>query len=352
MQKFILLILVLSSVLFPQQRYFYTNKPYGSESLYNPLTLFINGGYDICQLHSISDKLSDHDYPVLINTVLKSIGSPLYSISRYGWNHIIRTELLPLSFTRNKMQWVPNLQNHLLGGGLEYSITREWYEEHGYPVPWLLSSVTVMGQHFMNEIMETGPGEEYSADEVIDLYIFDIGGIVLFSFDNINEFFSKTLNYSDWSLQATYLMPDGRIHAGQYFSMKWKIPMLDNYSVFYRYGLGGNFGLSYKVNDEDNLSVGVGFRTKHLVSINPELREKSIETAWQWGAFYDRNNSLMASLVMSGIDEDFLSMDVYPGIIKIGDFSPGVWSMIGRNGKFQMGISTRYVFSIGYSNRF
>jgi hypothetical protein len=40
--------------------------------------------------------------------------------------------------------------------------------------------------------------------------------------------------------------------------------------------------------------------------------------------------------------------DIYPGIIKIGNFSPGVWAVIGRNGNSMFGFSTRYVFSIGY----
>jgi hypothetical protein len=51
---------------------------------------------------------------------------------------------------------------------------------------------------------------------------------------------------------------------------------------------------------------------------------------------------------MSGVKEYFCSIDVYPGIIKFDKFSPGLWTVIGRNGDAMFGITTRYVFSIGY----
>lgn len=344
------LILFTCFISNAQERFFYTNKAYGSEATFNPITLIINGGYDITQLYQISDKLFDHDYKALTHSVFSSLGHPFYTMNRYGWNHLTRTELLPLSFVRNKMQWLPNYQNHLLGGGMLFTKTREWYEVHGYPVPWILSSVTLMTQHLLNEIMETGPGEEYSADEVIDIYVFDLGGIILFSFDNVNRFFSHTLNFADWSLQATYMFPDGRIHGGQNFAMKWKLPFSDDYALFYRYGLGGNFGLSRKMNQEDYLSFGIGFRTKHLVDLSTTLREKTIETEWQAGFFYDRNNSLLWSVNFSGIDDYFICMDLYPGILKIGDFSPGFWTILGRNGNFQCGLTTTFIINFGYAN--
>jgi hypothetical protein len=65
------------------------------------------------------------------------------------------------------------------------------------------------------------------------------------------------------------------------------------------------------------------------------------------GMFYDRNNSLLASFVMSGLREQFIMADIYPGIIKMGNFSPGIWTVIGRNGRTTFGISTRYVFTLG-----
>ncbi len=351
-KKIFLLSFFFISIPLPQARYFYTNKSYGSESLFNPLTLFINGGYDVCQLQMVSNKVADHNYSRMAKTVFKNLGDPFTSISKYGWNRFLRTEFLPISYTRENMQWVPNYQQHLIGGGMLYTAMKEWYEERNFPVPWLFSSITIMAQHLFNEVMETGPYEGYSVDEISDIYIFDLGGILLFSFDNVNEFFSKKLNLADWSLQAAITFPNGRVIAGQYFSMKWKLPFSEEYSIFYRYGMGALFGLSKKIKQTDNLSVGIGFKTKHLVDLENEFRQRTIETSWHAGVFYDRNNSLLFSLVMSGVKEYFCMIDVYPGVIKYGNFSPGLWTIIGRDRQLIFGISTSFVFSTGYELSF
>jgi hypothetical protein len=343
-----ILLLIIVSTVHGQKRYFYTNKNYGSEALFNPVTLIINGGYDVCQLQMVPNKVGDLEYGKMSKVVLKNLGDPFTSISHYGWSKFLRTEFLPISYTQNTMQWIPNYQQHLIGGGMLYTAMKEWYEERKFPAPWLFSSVTVMAQHFLNEVIESGPNEGYSVDEISDIYIFDLGGIVLFSFDSINEFFSEELNLADWSLQASIALPYGRVNAGQYFSIKWKFPFSDDYSLFYRYGMGALYGVSKKLNEQDNLSVGFGFRSKHLVDLENTLRERTIETSWHAGIFWDRNNSLMAQIVLSGVKEFFCLMDVYPGIIKFKNFSPGIWSIIGRNGNITFGISTQYVFSLGY----
>ncbi|MGE5398820.1 MAG: hypothetical protein ACM3S2_00355 [Ignavibacteriales bacterium] len=350
--RFFLISVLLFSVSLSsygqEKRYFYTGKDYGSEALFNPFSLMINGGYDICQLQSVSNRIGDHEYGRMLHNVLFNLGNPFRSISRYGWNRFMRTEFLPISFGKEDMQWIPNYQQHLIGGGMLFTAMKEWYQEHNYPAPWLLSSVTLMTHHLLNEVMETGPFEGYSVDEISDIYIFDLGGIVLFSFDSVNEFFSKELNLADWSLQATITLPNGRVNAGQYFSVKWKFPFSDNWSLFYRYGMGALFGLSRKVNETDNLSAGFGFKTKHLVDLDNVYRQRTIETGWHMGVFYDRNNSLLASVVLSGVPEYFCNIDIYPGVIKYKNLSPGIWTVIGRNGNLTFGFTTRYVFSLGY----
>lgn len=332
----------------PKQRYFYTGKDYGSEALFNPLSLMINGGYDITQLQSVSNRFRDHQFARMAKVVFKNLTHPIESINHYGWPLFLRTEFLPISFKKDEMQWIPNYQQHLFGCGMLYTKMKEWYEDKNVPVPWLFSSVTLMSQHLLNEIMESGPNEGWSVDEISDIYVFDLGGILLFSFDSVNEFFSKTLVLSDWSLQAAVTLPEGRVNAGQYFALKWKLPFTENYSFFYRFGMGALFGLSKNLNPEDAVSFGVGFRSKHLVELNHVARQRTIETSWHAGAFYDKNNSLMASLVFSGVKEFFCMADVYPGIIKYKDFSPGIWAVFGLNGNVTMGLSTRYAIGLGF----
>jgi len=344
----ILILIFISQHSYSQKKnYFYTNKEYGSEALFNPITLLINGAYDVTQLQSVTNKIHDPDFLRKARVVFKNLGNPFESIRQYGVSKFLQGEFLPLKWEKGNMQWIPNYQNHLIGGGMLYAAMKEWYSVHNFPEPWLFSSVTLMTQHLLNEIYESGAYDGWSVDEVSDIYIFDLGGIILFSFDSVNEFFSETLNLSDWSLQATITAPNGRVNAGQYFSLKWKLPFSEDYSLFYCYGMAGVVGISKKVDSENSLSAGLGFRTKHLVDVGPN-RQRTIETGWKLGIYYDRNNSLLASIVLSGIKEYFCMIDIYPGIIKFGDFSPGVWTVIGRNGNVMFGLSTRYIISVGY----
>lgn len=330
-----------------QQNYFYTGKPYGSEALFNPLTMIFNGGYDVSQLQLVSNRIGDHRYAEMSRTVFRNLGDPFTAINKYGWKRFLRTEFLPISYTKDNMQWVPNYQQHLIGGGMLYRAMTEWYEMQGFAAPAVWSFATVMTQHLFNEIMETGPAEGYSVDEVSDIYIFDLGGIVLFSFENVNEFFAEELNLADWSLQASVTYPHGRVNAGQYFSMKWELPFWQNHAFFYRYGMGALIGISTKMNSEEWLSVGAGFKSKHLVDLASDVRYRTINTSWHFGVFYDRNNSLLASAVFSGVKEYFCMLDVYPGVIASGSFSPGIWCIAGRDGSFLLGLTTRYAIGIG-----
>jgi len=341
-------LIIITTYSFPQKKYyFYTNKEYGSEALFNPLSLILNGAYDVTQLQSVSNRIYDPNFSRKARTVFKNLGNPFESIKQYGTSKFFQGEFLPLKWDKGNMQWIPNYQQHLIGGGMLYVAMKEWYEQHNFAVPWLFSSVTLMTQHLFNEIYETGDYEGWSVDEVSDIYIFDLGGIILFSFDSVSEFFSKELNLSDWSLQSTVTLPNGRVNAGQYFSIKWKFPFSNDYSLFYRYGMGAILGLSKKMNDEENFSAGIGFKTKHLVDVGKN-RQRTIETSWHAGIFYDRNNSLLASIVMSGVKEYFCMIDIYPGIINAGGFSPGIWSVIGRDGNVMVGLTTTYILSIGY----
>jgi hypothetical protein len=345
-----LIFFVFAKNLSAQRRYFYTNKPYGSEALFNPISLFINGGYDICQLQSVPNKIGDNNYSQMFKNVISNLADPFPRIRKYGTKKFFTTELLPMGFTKDNGFWIPNYQQHLIGCGMLYTAMREWYEEHNFPAPWLLSSATIMAQHMMNEVMETGNYVGWSVDEISDIYVFDLGGILLFSFDNVNAFFHDKLNLSDWSNQASITLPGGRVNAGQFFAIKWKLPFSEKYSLFYRYGMGALFGFSQKKDTENSVSVGLGFKTKHLVSLSSTFRERTIETGWYAGVFYDRNNSLLASVTMSGVKEYFCSIDVYPGIIKFDNFSPGLWTIIQRDGKFTLGFTTTYLIGTGFSN--
>lgn len=333
------------------ERFFYTNKVYGSEALFNPLTLMVNGGYDVTQLQLVSNRANELQYGIMFRNVMRNLGSPIKSIEHYGWGKFLKGEFLPLSFKKQEMQWIPNYQQHLIGSGMQYTMMREWYEEQNIPLAGWLSAVTLMTQHLFNEMIETGVDERWSVDEVSDIYIFDLGGILLFQSDAVNRFFARELNLSDWSLQASLTAPGWRVNAGQYFSIKWKLPFSDKYSLFYRYGMGALFGLSEKMENGDNLSYGIGFKSKHFMEVKSDVRQRTIATSWHAGVFIDRENSLLASFVMSGVKEYFIMADVYPGVLRAENFSPGIWTIIGRNGDVLIGFSSKWLIGFGLESQ-
>ena len=95
------------------------NKDYDSEALFNPLTLLLNGGYDITQLQSVSNKIDNPYFGRMLKNVLGNLGDPFSRIRRYGTWKFFRQELLPLGIGADNMQWAPNYQQHLIGCGIQ-----------------------------------------------------------------------------------------------------------------------------------------------------------------------------------------------------------------------------------------
>lgn len=129
---------------------------------------------------------------------------------------------------------------------------------------------------------------------------------------------------------------------GQYFALKWQPFNSNPWQLFITFGMDGLLGLSYKLNDEQTISLGGGFIGKELVDLEADKNIKTVELAWSIGAFYDKNNSLMTSLKISDHIDYQAVINIYPGIIKIGNFSPGLWTAIDKSGKYMIGVSTNW----------
>lgn len=104
--------------------------------------------------------------------------------------------------------------------------------------------------------------------------------------------------------------------------------------------MDGLLGLSYKIDQERTISMGGGFIGRELVDIDNEKNIKTVKLAWSTGIFYDKNNSLLTSLKISDHIDYQAVINIYPGIIKLGKFSPGLWTALDKTGKYMFGIST------------
>jgi hypothetical protein len=285
--------------------------------------------------------------------VLRNLGDPFTAIDHYGWWNFLKDQVIPVSLDKSSAQYWPNYTLHLIGGGMTYVATKEWFEYNKFPEPALFSIITMAAYHYINEVVENGSYQGDNVDPIADIYIFDLGGIILFSFDNVKRFFAKDLNLADWSLQPSFSMRRTELHNnGQFFSMKWKLPFSENWHLFYYFGINGVGGLSYKYEDGSALSVGVGLAASDIITLSNITNKKTLNLVWNLGIFYDVDNSLLTSLSITKKTDYMVNLNVYPGLFKIGKFSPGFWLAFNKDKNIIGGITAMWMpFGLGYSSK-
>lgn len=329
-------------------RYFYHRRDYGSEALYNPVTLVLNMGYDINQLRNIGDEVFTFPFPLSAKHTFKNLFRPDRPIRDMGAWKWLKSEVLPISFYRQGAQWLPNYTLHLFGGGMTYTNISEWYDAHGVRRPRLMGIITLVTGQLMNEIIENQGWTGTNADPIADVYLFNAAGILLFTSPRVNHFFSNTLHMADWSLMPTFTVPHGTIqNQGQYFSFKYELPFYRPLKIFTRLGMSTHIGLSYQFSPEYTLSVGGGVRSYELEFLDSAARQVTVTTTPTAGIFLDRNNTVLASLVWSHSEDNWFHANVYPGVLRLGSFSPGLWAIVGRHGYATFGITSKYTFGVG-----
>jgi hypothetical protein len=309
--------------------YFYRGLDYGSEALVSPFRLIINGGFGILQFDSRSNQLSDLDFANGWRNVIDNLAHPDRAIGQRGWWDFLQREIIPISFNTGRAQYWPNYTLHLIGGGMSYRMMLEWFRLHGYSRPNIWATGTVGVYHLLNEVVENDRYSGPNTDPVADLYIFDPLSIVLFSSEGVNRFFSHTLHMADWSYQPAVDLDHGTIeNQGQNFVLKWHLPRTQRWSVFYFFGTHGHGGLSYRWGDGHAFSVAGGMRAREQVDVGDDLR--TVKLVGSYGLFYDRNNSLLASVLWAATSRYKFRLNLYPGSLRWGRFAPGLFVNLNR----------------------
>jgi hypothetical protein len=335
--------------------FFYKGYDYGSQALYNPAWVLVNRGFDVVQLRTNRRAIFSNAYATDARNVGENVLlHPTASVSDEGWGQFLREEVLPLSYTRQTARWIPNYTLHLIGGGVTYTALREWSRAKGLEEPYaaMLSAGTLLSAAFINESFENGGVVGRNTDAIADWWFFDIGGIVLFSFDPVNRFFSRTLIVSDWSLQPSMTFPRGELHdQGNYFAAKLPIPFYERLRLFGYYGLGTLGGLSWQLDRHYSVSAAVGSKVTRLLNTESGSVENTIQFARSGALFLDRNESLLASVQVSDVRDYFVQLNVYPNAIVRTDPGIGLWTVVGRTGEVAWGLSiTRALgLGVGYS---
>ncbi|MDZ7303273.1 MAG: hypothetical protein ONB44_14180 [candidate division KSB1 bacterium] len=324
--------------------YFYHGYPFGSEATYNPISITINGGYGILLMGNRAKNPFTVDYRTGWRNVRENITHPIREVKIYGWKHFVTTEIFPTSLVPRSAQYLPNYQNHLIGGGMTYRMFREWYVYHGYPQSTILALSTLTVYHVLNEVVENNNYAGTNVDPIADILVFNPLGVLLFSDEGVVHFFAERLQLRDWSYFPTINPLNGNLeNIGQNFAIKWRLPRQQTWSLFYNFGLNGIVGLSYRRKDGTSISAGAGLMARNLRRVQRDdgVRSLTADLAWNVGIFYDRDGSLMASFLVSGSRAYKMRTNLYPGLIRIGNISPGIFTIISRKNEVIFGMTLR-----------
>jgi hypothetical protein len=329
-----------------REPYFYKGYDYGSQALYGPLWVLLNRGYDVLQDRNGSRSIFQQEYEQNGATVGRNLLDPFPALAQRGYARFFREEIFPLSYTKRSARWVPNYTLHLIGGGVTYTALSEWFRYSQVPAPRVFSAATLLAAAMLNETLENKGVLRYNTDAIADFWFFDIGGILLFSFDWPNELFSKYLIIADWSLQPSFTYPNFELHnQGNYFSVKWPVPFYPRLRLFAVMGLGTTLGLSYQINDQYSISGGGGTMASRLVSTSKTNADNDVVFTPTAGLFLDRNNSLLASLRVTNVQDYFLQFNLYPNAFAVPQL--GLWAIIDKGGHFVSGVSFSQSLGVG-----
>ncbi|MBU2593495.1 MAG: hypothetical protein KKG02_02980 [Candidatus Edwardsbacteria bacterium] len=327
--------------------YFYQALPYGSQANYDPFNVIINGGYGVLQIPNYTDRrIFEYPYRSWWKDLWCDIGNPVNTIDQFGWKRFLSTEIFPTSLNIEKQQFFPNYFLHTLGAGMHYRATMEWYRHHRFPHPALSSVVSMTAYHLLSEMVENRNNKLTTVDAIADLYFFDPLGIALFSNEKVCRFFSQKLELAEWSNQPAYNFNSRNLeNMGQFYVMKYPLTSDKRWKAFSHFGLNAVAGLSRKIDQERSLSLGLGFTVKELTPAQEDQvgRALTARLALRAGAFYDINNSLMCSVVLSEIPESRFRMNVYPGLLKYKGITPGLFLSQEASRGWVAGIKLQYL---------
>lgn len=329
-------------------RYFFHGYEYGNQTLFGPLYVFLNRGYDILQMRPGNRNIFDQTYIPDAANVVRNLENPFPAISDYGWGRFLREEIFPLSFTADTARWAPNYTLHLFGGGMEFRALWEWYDDWSVPLPALFSAATLFAAALVNETLENKGVRGHNTDAIADVYFFDIGGMILFAFDGVAKFFSTDLILSDWSLQPAFTAPTGDLYnAGNYFAVKWPLPFYRSLRLFGYTGLGGWAGLSYEFSNHVSLTFAAGERSYRLRNASVRIVNNVVQFAPSAAVFVDRRESLLASVHVTNVDDNFIQFNLYPNAFFVMDPGIGIFAIVGKAGDVVVGLNLTRTFGVG-----
>ena len=322
---------------------FYKPLPYGSSFTWTPLQSMVSWCYDTLQVPESFDEYKLRERWGTVRHDLTHVNSAVRQ--RGTWGDFINRQVIPYRMTEK--DWIPNWSLHLLGGGMVYRKTAEWLESQGAPAPYALSAVWCMTAELYQEVIEKASTKP--DDEIADVLLFRPTGMLLYSYEPFARWVADTLKLEEWNYQPMWDPDQPRpvnardrlVNVGQNFMARPELFGSKVHRPFVFFGLTSLFGMSHRVSATDSISWGYGGAVVHA-------QDPTVARA-AGGLFWDRNGSLLASLILNGTDDLKARLNVYPGIVGEGRWwSPGLYVGLGRNSELQAGLTLR-ILPIGWA---
>jgi hypothetical protein len=340
------------SVTVVSESFFYKGLP-GSDMYVGPLDVILNKGFNFSQVANRDRRIFEATYGTA--HVRNSVFHPFESINNSGgWGRLIKEQILPIETINwirggfgglfvESAAWYPNYFGHTIEGGITSRRLAEKFRAQGVPFATVLAGATTMTAAVLNE-MYTHPGVTVGGGStVVDLYLFDLGGVVLFSFDPVARFFAETLHASVWPSQASISLPDFELtNNANNLIFKLPLPFIDAASFFFRTGVTVHAGVSIHMDDGYDLSIGLGGSSIRQ-NIDPVTGRESVDTGMTSSIYLDRGGSVLASLNWSQQDHRLISVNVYPGVIHR---ALGAWFVVRQDGALEFGLTHKNALGV------
>lgn len=331
------------------EAFFYHGLEYGSQSQFNPATVLVNGSFDILRNISYTSSPFEVDYRTGFANLADNLIHP-WRVARDGqFGRFIAHEVVPYRGLEARYgHWVPNLTLHLLGESMVYRGLSEWYAARGAAWPRLWGMLSVVAAQLTNEAVENGSYRGVNMDPLADVFIYNILGLVLFSFDEVARFFSGPATIAYWPGQAALDLRSGVLfNHGENYAFKISLGSWTRLRLFAYFGQEGLFGLSLPLGGGHTVSCGVGPRLLELEEdiapgprvLVPKQGLFNVDAA----IFWDRHESLMASLLVGGPEDFIVRLNIYPGVLQFGEYTVGLYVLSGAYEGLAGGLTFRYV---------
>ncbi len=329
--RFLVALLILCGAARGSEDILYRKIPWGSVSAFGPLSYYLNGAFDTAQNpFYFSQEKFFSNHAVLWHRVK----SPAATISNAGgFGKFLSDEFFGI-------RSLPNWVLHVMGGGYDFRYLAEYYRANRVPRPFLLAFLTCYLSNIGNEALEASATQVLPTDNVADLLFFDIAGKILFLNDDVARFFHRDLQMRAWSYQPMLTLNDLRIqNAGLNYVLRPKL-FGEEWRPFLHLGLLLLGGVTKKISPTDNLSVGFG-----IVPTDPLAFKGDFVT----GLYWDRDDSLLASLTLNGTTDLAFRANVYPGVIQISDLDIGIFAGYAKSHRVFLGVNASLPVGLGAS---